>query len=54
MNTRVYGCGDNLFHQLGIESDDDVYSFTLIPGIENVKKIVGGEKHTLVLTSGGR
>ena len=49
----VYTTGDNQYGQLGINNNDNKYTFTQIPDITNAVKIEAGEYHTMVLTSEG-
>ena len=49
----VYTTGSNFFGQLGINSNENKYTFTQIPDVTNAVKIEAGEYHTMVLTSEG-
>lgn len=54
---KLYTCGYNYYGQLGLglpmNSDNDVSKFTLVPDIENVKKVSYGGSHCLILLENG-
>lgn len=52
MNTdNIYGCGLNNFNQLALEKSGDPVFFPTLTKLKNIKKIEGGQHHTLILNN---
>mgnify|MGYP003294020037 CR=1 FL=1 len=50
---EVYGAGSNGYGSLGLGDTSAKSSFTLIPGMTDVKQIAGGFQHTAILKNDG-
>ncbi len=54
-NGQVYGVGYNFHGQLGLNPNrKEIYSFILIPGLNNIVSVAAGYIHSLALNSSGQ
>ena len=51
---RVYGCGLNIYRQVGFDDSNDRNKPELIPGLENVIRASAGSAHSLCLRKDGQ